>query len=132
MPARFTGELRSAPGTSFTLELFLSEESDPSGHGEGQFSLGSFLVTTDANGVASWEHTVSGELPPGRFVSATATGPEANTSEFSRWIVATGRGLTPHEIVQAILDNIPKELSHDVNMDSEVDAIDVVEKVNNP
>jgi hypothetical protein len=76
-----TGELSSRPGTAFRVELFASAECDQYGFGEGEIPLGSVDVVTDATGVAAFTATV--EAAPGAFVSATATDPEGNTSEFS-------------------------------------------------
>jgi hypothetical protein len=75
------GTLDSTPGATFTLQFFANEEADPSGHGEGQFLLGTAEVTPDSAG----NFTVV--LPVGvsanQFVTATATDAGNNTSEFS-------------------------------------------------
>ena len=58
-------------------------QSDPSGYGEGQTYLGFTTVTTDVSGTA----TIAASLTTGnltnQFVSATATDPANNSSEFS-------------------------------------------------
>jgi hypothetical protein len=69
---------------TFTIELFANVEGDPSGFGEGQFFLGSVTVTTDDNGFATFTATFS--LTAGQFITATATDPNKNTSEFSAYI----------------------------------------------
>ena len=77
-----SGDLRSTPLTEFTVEFFANTQADASGAGEGEEFLGRTQVLTDATGLGSF--TV--ELPvatPRRFVSATATDPSGNTSEFS-------------------------------------------------
>jgi hypothetical protein len=58
---------------------------DASGNGEGAkpFALNPAPVITDANGNASFNIIVPTTLPPGRILTATATDPSGNTSEFS-------------------------------------------------
>jgi hypothetical protein len=75
------GSISSTPATELTLRFFASGACDPSGFGEGQRSLGSATVTTDANGDASFSAAV-GDTSAGEQVTATATGP-TGTSEFS-------------------------------------------------
>ncbi len=77
------GTLNSAPGTTFTLEFFASPAVDPSGLGEGTTPLGLLTVTTDANGDASFTTQLAAVVPAGFVVTATATDPANNTSEFS-------------------------------------------------
>lgn len=76
------GTLNSRAGTVFTIDVYASEDVDPSGNGEGRVWLGSTDVTTDGSGNAAF----SVNLPvaaPGRHLTATATDPFGNTSEFS-------------------------------------------------
>ena len=61
---------------------------NPSGFGEGQFYLGSLTVTTDANGNATFTATFNVDVPPGQFVSATATDAQNNTSAFAQSLQA--------------------------------------------
>jgi hypothetical protein len=76
------GTLDSTPNTDFTVEVFSNSSCDSSGHGEGQSFLGTVSVTTDAAGHATFQATVP--APSGAaFVTATATDPAGNTSEFS-------------------------------------------------
>jgi len=76
------GTLDSAPNTTFSVEFFLNSTCDSSGYGEGQSFLGTVSVTTDAAGRATFQASVP---PPSgaAFVTATATDPAGNTSEFS-------------------------------------------------
>ncbi len=79
---RIQGTLDSVPATTFKIEFFVSPSCDSSGNGEGQTLLGEASVTTDAFGKASFLMSV----PSGssnRVVTATATDPAGNTSEFS-------------------------------------------------
>ena len=78
-----TGTLDSMPQTTFRVEFFVNSLADPSGNGEGETLLGSMDVTTDGNGLADFTITFPIRVPPGHFITATATDPEGNTSEFS-------------------------------------------------
>ena len=75
------GDLNSTPNTSFTLEFFANITCDPSGYGEGETPLLTSIVTTDGSGNASFN--VPTAAPVGQFITATATDPTGNTSEFS-------------------------------------------------
>jgi hypothetical protein len=78
------GTLNSIPSTSFTLQFFSNPTADPSGHGQGQTLLGTITVMTDSSGNASFTATFSPSVPVGQVVSATATDPSGNTSEFAQ------------------------------------------------
>ena len=82
--------LDSAPSRTYRAELFSSDAVDASGHGEGQRSLGFVYLTTDGQGRAVGSLTVpSTSLPPGSWLTATATDPDGNTSEFSAAVSTT-------------------------------------------
>ncbi len=77
-----TGTLNSLANTTFTLEFFGSPKISPLGYGEGKFYLGTADVTTNASGNATFD--VSFPIVAGApHVTATATDPAGNTSEFS-------------------------------------------------
>jgi hypothetical protein len=77
-----SGTLTSTPNTTFTIELFADTRPGRSGSAQGRIFLGSVTVTTNANGIASFTRVV--QLPSGaRALTATATDPLDNTSEFS-------------------------------------------------
>ncbi len=80
------GELASTPNTTFHLQFFQSETADPSNYGEGDRLIATVDVTTAADGVAGFGFTIPGTLSEGSVVTATATDPNANTSEFSEAI----------------------------------------------
>lgn len=85
------GVLDSLATRDFTLEFFSSPACDPSGFGEGEVFLGSTVVTTDVNGLATFNAGVPVEVPVGWVVSATATDAlTGNTSEFSACLPTTG------------------------------------------
>ncbi|MBI5383587.1 MAG: hypothetical protein HZA90_02760 [Verrucomicrobia bacterium] len=77
------GTLNSTPGTTFTLDFYANATADPSGYGEGETYLGTATVTTDDNGDVNFSVTVPAATTPGQIITATATDPEGNTSEFS-------------------------------------------------
>ncbi len=78
------GTLNSAPSTEFRLEFFSNSACDPTGHGEGESFLGSTMVTTDGGGDVSFTVTFPPTLAAGTSITATATDPSNNTSEFSQ------------------------------------------------
>ena len=82
-----SGTLNSTANTTFRIELFANSACDPSGFGEGATFLGSANVSTDLNGDATFAASISG-FSAGQFISATATDPSNNTSEFSACIEA--------------------------------------------
>ena len=90
------GTLDGQPGTTFRLEFFSNNACDPSGRGEGKFFLGSANVTTDGEGEVGFAKSFDVDLPEGRWVTATATDPGGNTSEFSQCV--TGPDTTPPSI----------------------------------
>ena len=76
------GTLNSIANTPYRIEFFANDTVDPSGHGEGESFLGSTSVTTDGNGNASF-NTSFPQIGAAQRVTATATDPAGNTSEFS-------------------------------------------------
>ncbi len=84
-----TGDLNSTATTDFRLEFFANAVCDPSGNGEGETLLGSTMVTTDGSGNASFMVTLPATVAVGQFITATATDPNNNTSEFSQCTTVT-------------------------------------------
>ena len=78
----FQGNLNSNPNKQFRIEFFSSPACDGSGFGEGRTFLGSTSVNTDGNGNAAINVSLP-VTPVGNYVTATATSPENDTSEFS-------------------------------------------------
>ncbi|MCA9247779.1 MAG: right-handed parallel beta-helix repeat-containing protein, partial [Planctomycetales bacterium] len=72
------GTLRSTPNTSFTIEIFSSPVGDESGFGEGKTYLTTIVTSTNASGVATFAVPNADGI-----LTATATDPDGNTSEFS-------------------------------------------------
>jgi hypothetical protein len=77
------GSLKSIPSTTFQIDFFSNVAVDPSGNGEGAQFFNTTSVNTDANGDATINVTVPVGLAAGRVITATATDPNGNTSEFS-------------------------------------------------
>lgn len=97
------GTLNSVAETEFVIDVFASLSCDPSGNGEGEVFLGSVPLTTDADGNGTFNATFSGPFP-GRFITATATDPDGNTSEFSACLAA-GSSLPPETFVVENTEN---------------------------
>jgi uncharacterized repeat protein (TIGR01451 family) len=82
------GTLNSTPNSTFTVQFFANTTADPSGYGQGKTYLGQLTgVKTDASGNASFTFFAPVGVA-GQFLSATATDPNGNTSEFARDIQA--------------------------------------------
>jgi hypothetical protein len=88
------GTLNSMASTTYRLEFFANNSADPSGFGEGESFIGTTNVTTDANGNASFNVNVL-LVAAGQRVTATATDPNGNTSEFSAVFPAANSSPTP-------------------------------------
>lgn len=85
-----TGSLSGSADTEYTVELFASAGADASGNGEGATFVAAIAVTTDGTGTAAINQLIGGSVTVGEVVTATATGPDGSTSEFSNGVVATG------------------------------------------
>ncbi len=81
------GTFNSAANTTFTLDFFASATCDPSTFGEGQRYLGSTAVVTDGTGNVAYSVILGASLTAGESITATATDPLGNTSEFSACVV---------------------------------------------
>ena len=78
-----TGVLNSTANTTFRLQFFASRGTDPTVFGEGETYIGSTEVTTDGNGDADFTVAIPVGIDQTDYVSATATDPDGNTSEYS-------------------------------------------------
>ncbi len=83
-----SGSYAGGASTTFTLEFFGSPAGDPSGFGEGRTYLGSGPVTTDLSGNGTFSVTLPA-VAVGSVVTATATSPGGDTSEFSGAVTVT-------------------------------------------
>lgn len=100
------GTLNSTPGTTFQIDFYSSAALDPSGNGEGALFFATSPVTTDANGNATINATFPMALGAGRVITATATDPSGNTSEFSAGDATSAAGSVQFELnsIQVIED----------------------------
>ncbi|MBI1840838.1 MAG: right-handed parallel beta-helix repeat-containing protein [Verrucomicrobia bacterium] len=78
-----SGFLLGAPSKQYLVEVFANDACDPTGFGEGRDFIGANAVTTDPSGASGFSIPVSLALPAGRFITATATDEDGNTSLFS-------------------------------------------------
>ena len=87
MSTLVSGNLNSASGKNYTLQFFASPVGDPSGYGEGQVYLGQTNLTLGSASCSSnFTAYLPVSVPAGWVVTATATDPKNNTSEFSAWV----------------------------------------------
>lgn len=77
------GTLHSKPSTLFRIDFYSNSACHSSGNGEGGRFFDTTNVTTDASGNATINFTSSLTLAGGKVLTATATDPSGNTSEFS-------------------------------------------------
>jgi titin len=89
---RVTGTLNGMPNTTFTLDFYANAVADPSGYGQGERYLDSATVTTDDTCNVAFDVALAASSGAGEFISATATDPDGNTSEFSAVVTATSSG----------------------------------------
>jgi hypothetical protein len=78
------GALHSMPSKAYLLEFFANCALDSGNQGEGQTFLGSRDVTTNSMGDVTFSTTFPAPSCP--IITANATDPDGNTSEFSMWI----------------------------------------------
>ena len=83
------GFLNSLANTQFAIDFYSNAGcvGRPQDFLEGRTYLGTVDVTTNASGNASIHAVLPGEIGAGEKVTATATDPDGNTSEFSQRIV---------------------------------------------
>jgi hypothetical protein len=77
------GTLNGQANTAFRIEFFSNPAKDPSGYGQGQTYLDYANVTTDANGNVTFTADLAVGNLAGQWITATATDPNGNTSEFA-------------------------------------------------
>jgi hypothetical protein len=71
-------------GAPFRVDYYVSDACDPSGHGQGQTWFAAQNIFTDDGGAAILDLNASGvPVAAGQFVTAVATSPGGNSSEFS-------------------------------------------------
>ncbi|HET9788478.1 MAG TPA: Calx-beta domain-containing protein, partial [Pyrinomonadaceae bacterium] len=80
---RIQGSLKSTPNTTFQIDFYSNAALDTPGNGEGALFFSTTSVNTDGNGDVTIDVTIPEVLIAGRVITATATDPNGNTSEFS-------------------------------------------------
>jgi hypothetical protein len=100
------GSLKSTPNTTFQIDFYSSAALDPSGNGEGALFFGTTPVTTNGNGDATINVTLPVPLETGRVITATASDPNGNTSEFSAGDITSAAGAVQFSVssIQVIED----------------------------
>src|SRR5262249_16642127 len=105
----------STANTPFRIEFFASNAADPSEFGEGQIFLGAIspditpniLGPTDGNGDVSFTVTLPAAVTAGQVITATATDPAGNASEFSQAVTANSQDvIIDANTTQAFLDSL--------------------------
>jgi hypothetical protein len=91
---RVEGSLSAAPLTTYMIQFFANEFCDPSGFGEGETFLGSLSAGTDGAGQLTFDATFS-STPGKPFITATATDPINNTSQFSNCVLNRAAIISP-------------------------------------
>ncbi len=81
---RIRGRMNSKPNTTYALDFYRNKKRDATLFGEGETWIGTTTVTCNAFGKADIATTLSVAVPDSHFITATATDPNGNTSEFSR------------------------------------------------
>lgn len=105
---RVQGSLTAAPLTTYQIQFFANAVCDFSGTGEGQSFLGSLTAGTDGGGLLTFDVMLPSS--PGQpTITATATDPNDNTSQFSNCvlnrdaIVSPAPALSPGALAGALL-----------------------------
>ncbi len=83
------GSLNSAPNKLYRLQFFANPDCDSLGYGEGAIFLGETAVATAGDCNADFAVTVPHGVPLGYSITATATDPDDNTSEFSACVAVS-------------------------------------------
>jgi CSLREA domain-containing protein/uncharacterized repeat protein (TIGR01451 family) len=79
-----TGSYSGEPLQSFNVDVYGNTSCDSMGHGEGATYIDTFMITTDASGVATFDAPISPPIAAGTVLTTTATNiTTGSTSEFS-------------------------------------------------
>ena len=84
-----SGVLNSMPNTTYRIEFFSNSVGDPSGHGEGEFFIGSTNVLTNSVGGVAFTASLTAAVPAGQIVTSKVMDPIGNTSEYSANLLVT-------------------------------------------
>ena len=92
------GSLNSIPNRTYLVQFFANPTVDSSGYGEGEIFLGNTWVALGGSCSTNFTCTLPVAVPVGYWISATATDPANNTSEFAACIQASAADTTPPSI----------------------------------
>ena len=120
-----TGSLTGPAGQIFTIQFFSNTAADRSSYGQGQTYVGFKTVTTDSSGNANFTFVAPSNIG-GQLLSATATGPSGDTSEFAKNIP-----VQPATVVSPVITTTsltvgpsPSSGSHTISVTAIVTAAD--------
>lgn len=86
-----TGILDSQANTYYILDFYRNDSCDASGYGEGQEHVYWAGLTSNSNGQVLFNvNAAFWPVSPGDYITATATDPNGNTSEFSACVLLEG------------------------------------------
>lgn len=88
-----SGALNSRPSVTYTIDFYANVLPDTDGVGEGQYYLGSTNLATGADSNLVFTVSLPIAALPARYVTATATDPFGNTSEFGTNVFVQSIGL---------------------------------------
>ena len=96
------GTFNARPNFDYLFHFFSNTTADTSGNGEGAAWIAEEVIRTDGSGNASFVVSLPTSIPPGEFITATATlsdpaatsGDRDGTSEFSNAQVVQGLGVS--------------------------------------
>jgi parallel beta-helix repeat protein len=112
------GRFTSAADTTYRIDVYANAERDSSGHGEGQAHMATFSITTNSGGNALIDRVLSAQ--PGLHISATATDPLNNTSEFSPSVPVRSSTIT----VTSLDPDGPGSLAEAIELANQADTSD--------
>jgi hypothetical protein len=98
-----SGTLNGQAKTTFRIEFFSNTVPDATGYGQGQTYLGFTNVPTDNTGNVTFTFPLAAANLGGQWITATATDPNGNTSEFSAAVPILGPNQTFAQFLQAAL-----------------------------
>jgi hypothetical protein len=88
--------LNSKANTIYDIDIYRTSDCDPSGHGEGQEVVYRNTYQTGGNGQVNINlSTTFWSISPGDYLTALATDPNGNTSEFSACLLVPSPPATP-------------------------------------
>ncbi|MDB6052824.1 MAG: repeat-containing protein [Verrucomicrobiales bacterium] len=93
------GTLNSKPNTTYLIDFYGNKATDTTGYGEGQLWLGFTSARTDSGGNVSFTVTLTNTVSVGQYITATATDPANNTSEFGLNISAAISIDNDHDLI---------------------------------